>query len=191
MCIRDSAWLGFLTADEVQAVPSWRDWLDTLAQQRRVTRLATPGGAVWVTAERLPQFLALWPDAVLAPAIAAPGTHAGKNWSPDEALVEILRGRLEGLGPVTAEALAAPLARQSGIAAALTALEVEGFAMRGRFSPGAADEQWCERRLLARIHGYTVKRLRAEIEPVSARDFFRFLFVWQRVEPSARRRLTV
>src|SRR6185503_8022745 len=91
------AWLGFLTADEVQAAPSWRDWLDTLAQQRRATRLATPGGALWVTAERLPQFLALWPDAVLAPAIAAPGTHAGKNWAPDEALVEILRGRLEGL----------------------------------------------------------------------------------------------
>jgi ATP-dependent helicase Lhr and Lhr-like helicase len=180
------AWLAFLTADEVQATPTWRDWLDTLAQERRVTRLATPGGALWVTAERLPQFLALWPDAVLAPAIAAPGTHAGKNWSPDEALVEILRGRLEGLGPVTAATLAAPLGRQSGIAAALTALEVEGFAMRGRFSPGARDEEWCERRLLARIHGYTVKRLRTEIEPVSAQDFFRFQFAWQRVEPSAR-----
>src|SRR6185436_9217998 len=64
-------------------------------------------------------------------------------------------------------------------AAALVALESEGFAMRGRFTPGAATEEWCERRLLARIHHYTVKRLRAEIEPVSARDFVRFLFVWQ------------
>ena len=56
-----------------------------------------------------------------------------------------------------------------------------GFALRGRFSDPAGSEEWCERRLLARIHHYTVKRLRAEIEPVSARDFMRFLFAWQRV----------
>ena len=58
--------------------------------------------------------------------------------------------------------------------------------MRGRFTPGADDEEWCERRLLARIHRYTVKRLRAEIEPVAARDFLRFLFAWQRVTPTTR-----
>ena len=58
--------------------------------------------------------------------------------------------------------------------------------MRGRFTPGAFEEEWCERRLLARIHRYTVKRLRAEIEPVAARDFLRFLFEWQRVLPDAR-----
>jgi len=40
--------------------------------------------------------------------------------------------------------------------------------------------------LLARIHRYTVKRLRAEIEPVLARDFLRFLFDWQRVTPATR-----
>jgi len=54
-------------------------------------------------------------------------------------------------------------------------------------TPGAvADGEWCERRLLARIHRYTVKRLRAEIEPVEARDFLRFLFEWQRVTPAGR-----
>jgi ATP-dependent Lhr-like helicase len=58
--------------------------------------------------------------------------------------------------------------------------------MRGRFTPGASVDEWCERRLLARIHRYTVKRLRAEIEPVAARDFLRFLFDWQRVAPDAR-----
>ena len=58
--------------------------------------------------------------------------------------------------------------------------------MRGRFTPAAAEDEWCERRLLARIHGYTVKRLRAEIEPVAARDFLRFLFGWQRVAADAR-----
>ncbi len=59
--------------------------------------------------------------------------------------------------------------------------------MRGRFSASAdAEEEWCERRLLARIHRYTVKRLRAEIEPVPAREFIRFLCEWQRVLPEAR-----
>jgi ATP-dependent Lhr-like helicase len=58
--------------------------------------------------------------------------------------------------------------------------------MRGRFTPDAAEDEWCERRRLARIHHYTVKRLRAEIEPVAARDFLRFLFGWQRVAADAR-----
>ena len=117
------------------------------------------------------------------PAITAPAAY-DKEWSRDEALVEILRGRLEGLGPVTEAALAAPLGLQpEAIAATLAALETEGFALRGRFTPEAPVDEWCERRLLARIHRYTIKRLRAEIEPVSARDFLRFLFRWQRVAP--------
>ena len=58
--------------------------------------------------------------------------------------------------------------------------------MRGRFTPGANDEEWCDRRLLARIHHYTMRRLRAEIEPVAARDFLRFLFAWQRLTPETR-----
>ena len=73
------------------------------------------------------------------------------------------------------------------ISAALTALEVEGFALAGNFTPGESDREWCERRLLARIHRYTVKRLRAEIEPVSARDYLRFLFDWQGVSADTRR----
>jgi ATP-dependent Lhr-like helicase len=105
-------------------------------------------------------------------------------------LVEIVRGRLEGLGPVTASAIADSLALPaSRINIALAALQAEGFAMRGRFGPSAvaiAEEEWCERRLLARVHRYTVKRLRAEIEPVQARDFVRFLCEWQRVLPESR-----
>jgi ATP-dependent helicase Lhr and Lhr-like helicase len=142
---------------------------------------AGPHGAgrqvLWVAAERRPLF---------EPA------------PTDDSLVEIVRGRLEGLGPVTASSIADSLALPgSSIHIALAALEAEGFAMRGRFTPGAAHassaastgaagEEWCERRLLARIHRYTVKRLRAEIEPVQAREFLRFLFEWQRVLPESR-----
>ena len=54
--------------------------------------------------------------------------------------------------------------------------------MRGYFTPGVREEiEWCDRRLLARIHRYTISRLRAEIEPVSSADFTRFLLHWQHV----------
>ncbi|SBW83246.1 ATP-dependent DNA helicase [Pseudomonas veronii 1YdBTEX2] len=72
------------------------------------------------------------------------------------------------------------------IAQALARLEQEGYVLRGRFSPGAREEQWCERHLLARIHRYTVKRLRREIEPVALQDFMRFLFDWQHLSDGTR-----
>ena len=176
-------WLGFLTEDEVRAANDWRGWLDELAAHRRAALIDAAGTRVWIAAERLPHFRALWPGLVTEPAITAPAAY-DKEWSRDAALVEILRGRLEGLGPVTEAALAAPLGlRPEALAGTLAALEAEGFALRGRFMPEAPVDEWCERRLLARIHRYTIKRLRAEIEPVSARDFLRFLFRWQRVAP--------
>jgi ATP-dependent Lhr-like helicase len=75
---------------------------------------------------------------------------------------------------------------ESDIDLALLALETEGFVLRGQFSSGLEELEWCERRLLARIHRYTLNRLRAEIEPVSSADFMRFLFAWTRVEPEHR-----
>jgi len=75
------------------------------------------------------------------------------------------------------------------MSAALARLEGEGIAMQGRFTPGrasAADIEWCERRLLARIHHLTLGRLRREIDPVSAADFMRFLFRWQHLLPDTK-----
>jgi ATP-dependent Lhr-like helicase len=179
-------WFGFVTAAEAAAQPGWNEWLSQLARDRRAARLDGASVTLWIAAERLPQFQALWPGATLDPAVTAPSGYA-RDWSPDEALVEILRGRLEGQGPVARDALAASLGMQaSAVAGALAALETEGFVMRGRFTPGAEADEWCERRLLARIHHYTVKRLRAEIEPVAPRDFLRFLLAWQRVADDAR-----
>jgi ATP-dependent Lhr-like helicase len=179
-------WLGFLSDEEVRAQPAWSAWLDELAHHRRAAKLITPGATIWIAAERLPQFQALWPAAALEPAISAPAAHV-RAWSREEALVEIVRGRLEGQAVVTSAALAAALGlAPSELDAPLVALETEGFAVRGRFTPGVAEEEWCERRLLARIHLYTVKRLRAEIEPVAARDFVNFLLAWQHVAPDTR-----
>jgi ATP-dependent Lhr-like helicase len=83
--------------------------------------------------------------------------------------------------------LAAQLAVSAGdIELALLALEAQGVVLRGAFTPGQREREWCDRRLLARIHRYTLNRLRAEIEPVTAADFTRFLFRWQHVEPGHR-----
>ena len=180
-------WLGCLGAEEAHAVPEWSEWLAELARDHRVATLQTPQATLWIAAERLRQFQALWPAASLSPDIVPPTDQAPRDWSADEALTEILRGRLEGLGPVTPVALAAPLGLEpDDIGGTLIALEVEGTVLRGRFTPGSNADEWCDRRLLARIHHYTVRRLRAEIEPVAARDFLRFLFDWQRVTDDAR-----
>jgi ATP-dependent Lhr-like helicase len=181
------AWLGFFTAQEAEAQPAWSDWFAQLVRDGRVTRMTTPQATLWVAAERLSQFLALWPKARLEPPITAPDEYAGQDWSREDALTEILRGRLEGLGPATADALAEPLGLGSeDIDAGLAALEAEGFALRGHFTGSASGEEWCERRLLARIHRHTVGRLRAEIQPVAAVEFLRFLFSWQRAAADAR-----
>ncbi|MGI9167736.1 MAG: DEAD/DEAH box helicase [Pyrinomonadaceae bacterium] len=143
-----------------------------------------PATRLWVAAERLPQLQALFPSATLQPLITAPPSFTETAWSFEEALVELMRGRLEGLGPVTARGLAASMGLAvSHIDAALLKLEAEGFVLRGRFTPGTEETEWCARRLLARIHSYTLNRLRQEIEPVSSADFIRFLLAWQKVAP--------
>jgi ATP-dependent helicase Lhr and Lhr-like helicase len=180
-------WLGFLTGAEVESESRWSGWLAELADQKRAAHFEVGRSTLWTSAERLPQFRALWPKLKTAPTLAAPPPYDKRAWSRDEALVEIVRGRLEGLGPVGADALARPLGLTSiEVEVPLAALEAEGFAMRGHFTPEPAAEEWCERRLLSRIHHYTLKRLRAEIEPVAARDFLRFLFDWQHVTADAR-----
>jgi ATP-dependent Lhr-like helicase len=179
-------WLTFCTEEEATAGLGWPALIEELTARRRATLFKCAAAALWVTAERLPLFQAIYPQGLCEPAVTTPG--APQSHTPESALIEVVRGRLEGCGPVTAKSLAAALALPvASIDAALAALQAEGFAMRGAFCPGIATaEEWCERRLLARIHRYTVKRLRAEIEPIEARDFLRFLFEWQRVTPAAR-----
>src|SRR6266542_4870466 len=140
--------------------------------------------ALWVAAERLPQFEAIYPSGSLEPPIVAPESLAQVVWTAEDALVEVLRGRLEGLGPVTVEGLATSFGlSRSDIESGLLKLEAEGFVIRGQFTPGGTETEWSARRLLARIHRYTLNRLRQEIEPVSTADFMRYLLAWQKVAP--------
>jgi len=89
---------------------------------------------------------------------------------------------LEAVGPTTVEEIALSIGLTTDqISMTLMALENDGFVFRGHFTPDCEVEEWCERRLLARIHRYTLKKLRKEIEPVSSGDFMRFLFEWQHI----------
>jgi ATP-dependent Lhr-like helicase len=100
----------------------------------------------------------------------------------------MLRGHLELRGPSTVADLAGVTGLSEGdVSVGLARLENEGFAFRGHFSPDVEAEEFCARRLLARIHHYTQARLRREIEPVTARDFMRFLLRWQHVAEGTRR----
>jgi ATP-dependent Lhr-like helicase len=154
----------------------------TLVGQRRATELRCGERRFWVAAEQLPMVEALYVPAVAWPALQAPAEYSNRHWDAACALREMLRGRLQASGPTVSAALASLLALpQAAIDGALQALECEGFVMRGQFTPGVQQLEWCERRLLARIHRYTIRSLRAEIEPVSSADYMRFLLDWQGV----------
>ena len=125
---------------------------------------------------------AVYPASEVHPAITPPESARTRNWERADAIRELIRGRMEAVGPVSAETLAEFFElKGTEIDAALLALEAEGFILRGRFHPAAKQLEWCDRRLLARIHRLTLNRLRAEIQPVSLAEFQRFLLVWQRV----------
>ncbi|QGZ57238.1 DEAD/DEAH box helicase [Paraburkholderia acidiphila] len=182
--------LGALTESEAQQVPQWLAWLADLAEAGRATRLpVAEHDALWVGIERLACVQAIYPQATCEPPLTPPPEYTD-TWTEDAALVEIVRARLSGFGPLTVAQVARPLALEASVAAlALTRLEAEGTVMRGRFTQQAMSgghEEWCERHLLARIHRYTVRKLRREIEPVERHDFMRFLFEWQRVAPGTR-----
>jgi ATP-dependent Lhr-like helicase len=158
--------------------------------------------AFYVPAERLPQVRAVYIDAPFEPELVLPDRINGRTWERADAIRELVRGRMELCGPITVQELALTLVlRPSEIDAALLALEAEGFVLRGQFRRGTTrarepsqngaiqsgagapiEQEWCDRRLLARIHRLTIDRLRAEIQPVSIQDFYRFLFAWQRVD---------
>jgi ATP-dependent Lhr-like helicase len=153
----------------------WQAFFDELVAARRAVMLPVGERMFWVAAERL----AVVGQVVNLRADFQAALPAG------EAITNILRGWLDSTGPTTAATLAARLALPlEDVEIALARLESEGSILRGRFT-GDSDTEWCNRRILARIHRLTLGRLRREIEPVSAAEFLRFLVRWQHVAPGA------
>jgi len=179
-CIADS---------EANAHGAWLDWLRTLAERGRASHVQISAErGLWVALERLTCLQAVYPQAQWQPPLT-PLAGFDEAWDSDEAVVEVLRARLSAFGPLPLKAIAYPLGLSTPqVTQALAHLEQQGYVLRGRFTPGTGQEEWCERHLLARIHRYTVKRLRREIEPVMLQDFMRFLFDWQHLSPSTQGR---
>src|SRR5688500_9314 len=144
---------GFLTTGEGA---DWQRFFSELQNDRRAAVLTPRGGptvregsetqdpiALWVAAERLPQLNVIYPAASLEPPIKAPDSYAETIWEFDTALVEILRGRLEGLGPTTVASLANSFGlTKLEIETGLLKLEAEGFVIRGQFTPGSTETEW-------------------------------------------------
>ncbi len=144
--VREEAWPQPLDAEELHEALLWMGYLTNRE------------GASWIH----------WLNALQ---VQGRVVRDGGRWYATEATrdpKEVLRGRLEALGPVF---LDDPF---------LPTLEQEGCVLRVRLD---GKEGWCDRRLLARIHRYTVEQLRREIEPVSPADLLRFLACWQHVDP--------
>ena len=207
--VREEAWPDVRDADELHdvlhtlvAVPEdaklalieWQVYFERLLEQGRATRAEHAGTRYWVAAERAKAFLLLFPAAAFEQNVAE---IAAAVPSHGDALLTLVSGWMTHLGPVTAEHLASLLGLPSSeIEKALLRMEAGGTALRGKFTehapPAGApaphelaphEMEWCERRLLARIHRLTVATLRKQIEPVTAAQFMRWLLRWQHIAP--------
>jgi ATP-dependent Lhr-like helicase len=188
--------LGFLTETEFTrgassagaagAAEHWGRWFQSLAGDLRASCVESAGRCWWVATERLAEFLAIHPEGTPRPDPSA--VYRAVQPERETAILEILRSRLAGLGPVAATTLANDFALpEDELEYALLGLQAEGYAMvlgGGASAPGV-DKIWCERRLLARIHRYSRERRRRAARPVSPATFMRFLVEWHGIgEPT-------
>jgi ATP-dependent Lhr-like helicase len=191
-----------LTARSLHATTHWTQFFDRLQSENRAVVAEADGQKYWVAAERLEWFQAIHPvETGLAPSPArsisslAEGDAASRvsTVKPDDALLAAVQGWIAHLGPTTApeigELLGLPA---SEVDKALLRIEASGAILRGNFRPAgsrpaasanALDTEWCERRLLARIHRLTLATLRKQIAPVTASQFMSWLLKWQHVAP--------
>ncbi len=196
--VRDEAWPDVRDADELHdvlhtliAVPArgqeWAIFFERLVQEHRASTATNSGQHYWAAAERAEMISLLFPDATFDPAIPCLGSALP---SRDDAILTLVTGWMSHLGPVTAGQLGSMLGLPaSEIEGALLRMEASGSVLRGKFTdqafrmptPAPNDIEWCERRLLARIHRLTVATLRKQIEPISAAQFMRWLLRWQHV----------
>ncbi len=198
--VREEAWPDVRDADEAAdalqtlvALPGhlvmpggisaqWGDHLRALSQGRRAAMAVKDGAAWWVSAEKAKAFAAIFPSARFESDLAQ---VESAELSREDAIWEMVRGWMAHAGPLTAASLARNLGLPvSDLDQALLRLEASGAILRGQFTQ-AETLEWCERRLLARIHRLTLGSLRAQVAPVTPQQLMRWLLEWQHVEPGA------
>ncbi len=165
----------------------WKRWFEELAAEGRATRLQRDSREdLWVAAERWSLVKAAFPEASCQPALVLPAELVAEH-EPSEAYQALVRGRLEACGPVTSGQIATTLGlRTSAVDAALEAIEATGSVLRGRYTTTDGEIEWCDRRLLARIHRLTLDGARRRIQPAEPADFWRFLLAHQHATPETR-----
>ena len=181
-----------------QFAVEWDVFFEKLRNQNRAFIAEDAGRQYWVAAERMEMLRALHPNAQVANgATAAAFSHPGSatTISREDALLTAVQGWMQHLGPTTADELGELLGvPPTEVENALLRMEATGTILRGKFRPAsmvqrlrlaASDHEWCERRLLARIHRLTVATLRKQIEPVTAAQFMNWLLRWQHVAPGS------
>jgi len=172
-----------LVAVAETVVEDWADWLAELASQKRAAVLDTARGRLWFAAEHLEAVRLLYPEAESF-ALDVPAAALLPVEHREGARMLLLRGHAEAIGVATPSMFAArTLLDEQDAVHGLTMVEAQGFVLRGHYTPGVREDEWCDRRLLARIHRYTLDRLRREIDPVSKQDYMRFLLRWQHLDP--------
>ena len=190
--VEEESWPAVRDADELHDAlltlvvlpPSraFQPYFETLAAAGRAATLQAGPKSFWIAAERVELVRRAYPDAGVSPEIPQAGVIRDLHETREGCVAAILRGWLDCIGPITAVALAVRLELPADLAdIGLAQLESEGQILRGRFR--SSDAEWCNRRILARIHRLTIGRLRREIEPVSSADFMRFLCRWQHAAP--------
>ncbi|MFC2087010.1 DEAD/DEAH box helicase [Bacteroidota bacterium] len=183
---------GFFTDAEMNKesnTTAWPQYFDELVSENRATYLYIKDSNIklCIAVERLPEFMKVYSSRLLNLKMQIPERIKILSEKIENPLLEIIRSRLEILGPVNSNEISSSMdLKTNEIEQVLLGLENEGFIFRGKFTTGKSKEEWCERRLLARIHRYTIDSLRKSIEPVPQSDFMQFLFKWQHVYPEDR-----
>ena len=181
---------GMAAASPVLAASDVPQLIEELRAQGRAARADGPNGAVWFAAEQLESIRQLFPDHAVEPGFTVPESALILPADREDARLKLARGHMEIAGPITPEQLAERCGlSEQDCGYGLAQLEAYGEIMRGHFTPTLqqdAPEEYCDRRLLARIHRYTIARLRAEIEPVTVQHYLRFLLRWQHLTPDTK-----
>ena len=162
---------------------AWQGFFDVLVRNRRAVAAMQDGRQYWISSERAKAFAKIFPDARFEP---QPPEVASPEISREDAIMQMVSGWLSHCGPVSAHGLSETLGVPQGdLDAALLRIEMTGAALRGQFTEQKVHLEWCDRRLLARIHRLTVATLRKQIEPVTPAQFMRWLLRWQHVTPGS------
>jgi ATP-dependent Lhr-like helicase len=198
--VKNEAWPLVRDADELHdvllsngALPhaeakAWVGFFDQLRSAGRAALVERANAAeLCVATERWPMIRTIWPDARVRPEVSIP-RGVRTDWPSEEAVSQLVRGRIECIGPTTVDQVASDLGLPAtDVEIALITLETQGLVLRGHFT-GRNDLEWCDRRLLARIHRLTLEGLRRQIAPVSIEQFMRFLVRYQHLQPETKLR---